>query len=144
MLFRSARNRLAYFNAQRFSANKAPRTFRIFCLGGSTTYGRPYNDHTSYVGWLRELLPLADDRRQYEVINAGGISYASYRVASLMDELCGYEPDLFVVYMGHNEFLEQRTYQDLLAMSQSQRSIRWRSEERRVGQECISRWSPYP
>lgn len=121
----TARNRLAYFNAQRFSANKAPRTFRIFCLGGSTTYGRPYNDHTSYVGWLRELLPLADDRRQYEVINAGGISYASYRVASLMDELCGYEPDLFVVYMGHNEFLEQRTYQDLLAMSQSQRNIRW-------------------
>jgi tetratricopeptide (TPR) repeat protein len=44
------------------------------------------------------------------VINAGGISYASYRVANLMKELALYEPDLFIVYTGHNEFLEERTY----------------------------------
>ena len=36
---------------------------------------------------------------------SGGVSYASYRVAALMEELVRYEPDLFVIYSGHNEFL---------------------------------------
>lgn len=103
-------NKLIYFNRQQFPKDKAPGTYRVFCLGGSTTYGRPYNDMTSFAGWLRELLPAADDRHKWEVINAGGISYASYRVARLMKELSRYEPDLFIVYSGHNEFLEERTY----------------------------------
>ncbi len=104
------KNKLVFFNQQRFPREKAPETYRIFCLGGSTTYGRPYNDTTSFAGWLRQLLPVADSRRRWEVINAGGISYASYRVAHLMEELALYEPDLFIVYSGHNEFLEERTY----------------------------------
>ena len=105
--------RRTHFNLQRFPATKAPGTFRIFCLGGSTTYGRPYTDPTSFPGWLRALLPVAAPGRSFEVINAGGISYASYRVAVVMEELADYEPDLFVVYTGHNEFLEQRTYGEL-------------------------------
>lgn len=107
---KTASNRRDFFNAQSFSAAKAPGTVRIFCLGGSTTYGRPYDDATSFCGWLRELLPEADPSKRWEVINAGGVSYASYRVAHLMEELVGYEPDLFIVYTGHNEFLEKRTY----------------------------------
>jgi tetratricopeptide (TPR) repeat protein len=47
------------------------------------------------------------------VINAGGISYASYRVARLMEELVNYQPDLFIIYTGQNEFLEERTYGQL-------------------------------
>lgn len=103
------------FNEQSFAAVKPPGTVRVFCLGGSTTYGRPYDDRGSFAAWLRALLPALDPARVYEVVNAGGISYASYRVAVLMEELAGYEPDLFVVYTGQNEFLEQRTYADVLA-----------------------------
>jgi len=106
----TAANKQRHFNRQQFYKKKATGTYRIFCLGGSTTYGRPYNDTTSFAGWLRELLPSADPRRRWEVINAGGISYASYRVASLMNELALYEPDLFIIYSGHNEFLEERSY----------------------------------
>ena len=106
----TARNKLALFNPQRFRARKRGEAYRVFCVGGSTTYGRPYGDSTSFCGWLRELLPAIDPSRQWEVVNAGGISYASYRVALLMEELARYEPDLFVVYSGHNEFLERRTY----------------------------------
>jgi tetratricopeptide (TPR) repeat protein len=98
------------FNHQQFPQQKLPGTYRIFCVGGSTTYGRPYNDTTSFAGWLRELLPVVDTRRRWEVINAGGISYASYRVVRLMKELARYKPDLFIVYSGHNEFLEERSY----------------------------------
>jgi len=114
MLRVTADNRLRLFNKQEFPVEKEPGTYRIFCLGGSTTYGRPYNDMTSFAGWLREFLPAADPSRRWEVINAGGISYASYRVALLMEELVRYEPDLFIVYSGQNEFLETRTYRSVL------------------------------
>ncbi|MGD0040613.1 MAG: SGNH/GDSL hydrolase family protein, partial [Isosphaeraceae bacterium] len=101
-------------NEQRFPRHKPPGTFRIVCLGGSATYGRPFFDHTSFAGWLRAFLPKADPSRKWEVINAGAISYASYRVRGLMAELARYEPDLFIAYMGHNEFLERRTYAGVL------------------------------
>lgn len=111
--FATANNKLAFFNSQSFPAEKPNGTCRVFCLGGSTTYGRPYDDLTSFAGWLRLFLPHADPSGSWEVINAGGISYASYRVASVMQELVEYDPDLFIVYCGHNEFLEERTYQTL-------------------------------
>ncbi len=110
VIMTTAKNKLSHFNMQRFPRKKGPGAYLVFCLGGSTTYGRPYNDKTSFAGWLRELLPAADDRRHWEIVNAGGISYASYRVTHLMRELVRYEPDLFIVYSGHNEFLEERTY----------------------------------
>jgi tetratricopeptide (TPR) repeat protein len=109
----TAPNRIKFFNKQEFSRIKAPGTYRIFCLGGSTTYGRPYDDSTSFSEWLRELLPSIDMGKRWEVINAGGISYASYRVTHLMDELINYQPDLFIIYTGHNEFLEERTYKQI-------------------------------
>ena len=102
--------KLELFNEQRFPRRKPPGRYRIFCLGGSTTFGRPYDDATSFAGWLRELLPFVDPSRRWEVINAGGVSYASYRVARVMGELAELEPDLFIVYTGQNEFLEERTY----------------------------------
>ncbi|MBD3161210.1 MAG: tetratricopeptide repeat protein [Candidatus Eisenbacteria bacterium] len=109
----TAANKQNLFNVQRFPKSKPADAYRIFCLGGSTTYGRPYADATSFAGWLRALLPAVDPDRRYEVVNAGGISYASYRIGELMNELVRYEPDLFVVYTGHNEFLEERTYGEI-------------------------------
>jgi tetratricopeptide (TPR) repeat protein len=113
----TAENKLVWFNAQYFPKRKAAGTKRVFCLGGSTTYGHPYDDNTSFCGWLRELLPVADNSHTWEVINCGGISYASYRVAAVMEELSQYEPDLFIVYSVHNEFLERRTYAGMFEKS---------------------------
>jgi tetratricopeptide (TPR) repeat protein len=112
----TAENKLTLFNFQAFPSNKDSNTYRIFCMGGSTTYGRPYTDKVSFCGWLRAYLQAADPSRNWEVINAGGISYASYRVARLMNELKDYQPDLFIVYSGQNEFLEQRSYGALLSI----------------------------
>jgi tetratricopeptide (TPR) repeat protein len=103
-------NKLSLFNFQSFPQQKDENAYRIFCMGGSTTFGRPYHDPVSFCGWLRSYLQAADPSRKWEVINAGGISYASYRVAHMMNELKDYQPDLFIVYSGQNEFLEQRSY----------------------------------
>jgi len=111
------------FNQQSFPVRKPDGAYRIFCVGGSTTYGRPYGDVTSFCGWLREFLAAAEPERRWEVINAGGISYASYRVTVLMEELIRYDPDLFVVYSGHNEFLERRTYPQIIAMPKPVRGM---------------------
>jgi len=113
---RTAPEKLRFFNAQRFPAEKPPQARRLFCLGGSTTYGRPFDDATSFCGWLRGLLAHDDAGADWQVVNAGGISYGSARVASLMRELSGYEPDVFVIYTGHNEFLERTTHARELAM----------------------------
>ncbi len=118
----TANNKKDFFNRQSFARQKDPDAFRIFTLGGSTTYGRPYDDSTSFSGWLRELLPAVDKSKSWEVINAGGISYASYRIVKLMEELVQYEPDLFIIYTGHNEFLEERTYREIKEMSPLLRS----------------------
>ncbi|UCD56338.1 MAG: tetratricopeptide repeat protein [Candidatus Hydrogenedentota bacterium] len=92
-------------------------------MGGSTTFGRPYDDTTSFCGWLRAMLPKADPSRSWEVINAGGVSYASYRMAALMEELIRYKPDLFIIYSGHNEFLERRTYSRIIETPEAIRGL---------------------
>ena len=117
-VYQTAQGKLRWFNPQQFPSRKGDNDYRIFCLGGSTTFGRPYDDRTSFSGWLRAYLAIADTTRNWQVINAGGISYASYRVAAVMEELADYEPDLFIVYCGHNEFLERRTYSELMATPQ--------------------------
>jgi tetratricopeptide (TPR) repeat protein len=109
-MYITPQNKLTLFNFQEFPRQKDKKAYRIFCVGGSTTYGRPYLDPLSFCGWLRAYLQAADPSRKWEVINVGGISYASYRVARVMDELKDYQPDLFIVYSGQNEFLEQRSY----------------------------------
>ncbi len=116
-ILRTARSKLVWFNDQSFPKLKEKGVRRIFSLGGSTTFGHPYDDTTSFSGWMRECLPVADASKRWEVINCGGISYASYRVTALMEELVQYEPDLFVVFSAHNEFLERRTYADMFERS---------------------------
>ena len=115
-LLETAVSRRRWVHHTRFTPEKRHGQFRVFTLGGSTTYGRPYDgDGVSFPGWLRLLLPTVDPSRHWEIINAGGISYASYRAALVMEELVAYQPDLFIVYTGHNEFLERRTYSALLS-----------------------------
>ncbi len=111
--FETADERLVAFCPQSFAVTKGPETFRVFCLGGSTVQGRPYSVETSFTTWLRLNLRAARPRRDWEVVNCGGISYASYRLVPIMQELLAHGPDLFIIYTGHNEFLEDRTYRRL-------------------------------
>jgi tetratricopeptide (TPR) repeat protein len=108
-------DRLTFFNYQEFPADKEPGTFRIFCFGGSSTYGRPYRWETAFPRWMELILNSSESRYRFEVVNVGGISYASYRVIGLVEEVLDsdYQPDLLVVYTGHNEFLEKWTCEPL-------------------------------
>ena len=102
---------LGWFEPQLFPVPKPGNEFRVFVVGGSTVQGRPYGVSTSFSTWLELLLQDMDPTKRYRVVNVGGISYASYRLLPVVDELLNYEPDLLVIYSGHNEFLEDRTYE---------------------------------
>lgn len=102
--------RQPFFRPDSFAAAKAANEYRIFCLGGSTVQGRPFAIETSFTTWLEINLQSADPGRTWEVVNCGGISYATYRLMPILEEVLAYEPDLIIVYTGHNEFLEDREY----------------------------------
>ncbi len=110
----TAKAKLRYFNESSFPVVKPANTYRIFCFGGSTTYGHPFDQRTSFSRWLQELLVASHPENKFEVINVGGISYASYRIVPLIKETLQYKPDLMIILTGHNEFLERRTYSSMM------------------------------
>ncbi len=108
-----AKAKLKFFSPESFPAKKISGTHRVFCLGGSTVKGRPYAKETAFSTWLELGLQAAEPESRWEVINCGGISYASYRLVNLLRECISYQPDLIVICTGHNEFLEDRSYEHL-------------------------------
>lgn len=111
--FQIAKNRRAFFAHDSFTAMKSANTRRVFCLGGSTVQGRPFSIQTSFTTWLRLALQSADESHDWEVVNCGGISYASYRLVPILEECLEHQPDAVILCTGHNEFLEERTYGDV-------------------------------
>ena len=121
-----APTRMPLFQPDSFSVTKGDNEFRIFCVGGSTVQGRPFSIETAFSKWLELSLEATDKSKDWKVVNCGGVSYASYRLAPIVDEILNYEPDLIVLYTGQNEFLEDREYESI------QRTAPWiaRSHER--------------
>lgn len=72
---------------------------RVLLLGGSNTQLMP-----GYA--LQEQLTALDPSSEWEVINLGRAGYGSTRVAILAQHSLLLQPDLVLVYSGHNEFVE--------------------------------------
>ncbi len=99
-----------HFCPAEFRAIKGPETHRIFVVGGSTVAGRPYQTQTAFSSWLKIGLSHVTSNHRWEVINCGGISYASYRLVPIVREALTHQPDAIVVYTGNNEFLERSSF----------------------------------
>ena len=87
-----------------FEISKLKDGKRIFCLGESTMAGFPYEFAATAPSLLRERLRASFPGQPIEVVNVGISAVGTYVVSELVDELLDYEPDLFVLYVGHNEF----------------------------------------
>ena len=87
-----------------FAVPKPAGAYRIFCLGGSTTAGYPYWFNGSFSSFLRDRLRAVFPEKKIEIINCGITATNSYTVNDMAAELVDYEPDLLIVYDGHNEF----------------------------------------
>lgn len=88
------------FHRQEFADPKTSGTLRIIAIGESSV--------NRLDGEFRLLEPRlkAHLGRPVEVINAGGRSYGSQRLAPVTAEIVQYQPDVVMIYMGHNEFEE--------------------------------------
>ena len=121
--YRTSPSRMRLFEPTQFPACKGAGTKRVFCLGGSTTQGEPYKPPTAFPAWLEANLQLIEPNQRWEVINCGGLSYASYRLLPILVELLHYEPDLVIIDCGHNELLETRELSGWRQASVAQKSV---------------------
>jgi tetratricopeptide (TPR) repeat protein len=99
------------FSRQEFMLRKPASGFRLFTLGGSSALGFPWGAEQAFTHLLTKVLQAAYPGRVVEGVNASAMSYASHRMSLLTHELRNYEPDLFILYEGHNEFIERSFYE---------------------------------
>jgi lysophospholipase L1-like esterase len=89
---------------EHFDVVKTVRHVRIVCLGESTTQGFPFDGHVTFPKQLEHLLHERYPQRTIEVLNAGISAINSFSVLDILPELLDLQPDLVLVYLGHNEF----------------------------------------
>jgi tetratricopeptide (TPR) repeat protein len=92
------------FKPALFRKVKTPKTFRIICLGESSMFGVPYQMTTTMPAMLRKQLRHLYPDREIEVINFGASAINSNVIRDFASELLRFEPDLVLIYTGHNEF----------------------------------------
>ena len=88
----------------RLPAKKAPGTYRIFFLGSSAAMGDP-EPSFSVARVLETLLRSTYPEQRFEVVNVAITAINSHLVAGIAKDCARLEPDLFVVYEGHNEVI---------------------------------------
>ncbi|MYB71588.1 MAG: hypothetical protein F4X75_24210 [Gemmatimonadetes bacterium] len=90
---------------QSFAADKAPEVVRVFALGASTLVGFPHPVSAAFPHYLEKMLPAAYPERRFEVINCGITALNTFCLVDFMREIANYDPDLVILYAGHNEFM---------------------------------------
>lgn len=86
-----------------FRAVKSVGTFRIFVIGESPAAGAPYGTDLAFPSWLARRLVAQAPEVHWEIVNAALAGFSSWSALSVVREIARYEPDLLVVYLGHNE-----------------------------------------
>ncbi len=85
---------------------KGPRTFRIICVGGSTTENCYVNDDETYPAQLERLLQKRCPDLRVEVLNAGLSGYSTaHTLINFQLNLVELKPDLLVVYQAVNDLM---------------------------------------
>lgn len=88
----------------RLPLKKAPGTYRIFILGSSAAMGDP-EPAFSLARVLEVQLRAAYPSVRFEVVNAAVTAINSHLVRGIAADCAQLEPDLFIVYEGHNEVI---------------------------------------
>ena len=87
-----------------FLREKPENGFRIFVLGGSTTAGFPYGNNLTFPRILHRRLVSIFPEKHIEVVNCAFTAINTYTMLDYMDEILDQQPDLLLIYAGHNEF----------------------------------------
>jgi lysophospholipase L1-like esterase len=83
---------------------KKENSFRIFVVGASSAAGYPYLSSASFSKFIRKKLEILYPEKVIEVANFSMSAINSYTIRDLMPDLLQKEPDLVLIYLGHNEY----------------------------------------
>ncbi len=92
-------------DTQYFATEKAPGQQRIVFIGGSSAAGFPYGRWGAPAAMLQQRLKRLYPEQDIEVINLALAAINSYTLLDISDEVIALQPDLVLVYAGHNEYL---------------------------------------
>jgi Tfp pilus assembly protein PilF/lysophospholipase L1-like esterase len=95
---------LAGPDPQPFQLPATAGTYRVVVVGASTVEGFPFYTELAFPRQVEIFLRRQLRDRQFEVLNAGVVGLNSFALADFVPRLLACEPDLVVVYAGHNEF----------------------------------------
>lgn len=79
--------------------------FRIFVVGESTSQGFPYSKTEAFPYQLGQMLDFANTGKRIEVVNFSMSAINSHIGRKILSEVVRLQPDLVVLYFGHNEFI---------------------------------------
>jgi tetratricopeptide (TPR) repeat protein len=108
-----------------FEKVKSPNTYRIFCLGESTMQGYPYEYNGALPRLIKDQLTQRIPDKNIEVINLGITAINSYAVRDVLNDVLQYQPDLIIVYLGHNEFYGSFGVGSVEYLGTSRTFIKW-------------------
>ncbi|WP_420388051.1 hypothetical protein [Roseivirga sp.] len=86
-----------------FRKEKTDSTFRIFVQGASSSAGFPFRS-ASFPRLLEQKLQAYYPQLDVEVVNTSLVATNSYAILDLTDEIIEKQPDLVIIYGGHNEY----------------------------------------
>lgn len=87
-----------------FLAKKPEGVLRFFILGESAARGEQLADF-SFARMLEAACNEGSDKKRVEVINTGIPAINSWVLREFAREIVNYQPDLIIIYAGHNEFI---------------------------------------
>ena len=91
-------------NNDAFDIIKRKNAFRVFIMGGSSAAGFPFSPNGTFSRYIRDRLELLYPNSHIEVINIAITATNSYSIRDLLSEVIEQEPDLILIYAGHNEY----------------------------------------
>jgi len=83
---------------------KKENSFRVFVLGASSGAGYPYHSSASMSKFIRKKLEILYPELTIEVPNISMAAINSYTIRDLIPEIIKKDPDLILIYLGHNEY----------------------------------------
>jgi len=91
-------------NYNYFDEIKKENSYRVFVLGGSSAAGFPYTPNGAFSRYIRKRLQLLYPEKNIEVVNIAMSAINSYALRDMMTGVLDEQPDLIIIYTGHNEY----------------------------------------
>lgn len=88
-----------------FRKSKPQDSFRIVIQGGSSAAGFPFGRFGSLQGMLEQRVKRLYPDKNIEIINTAMAAVNSYTLLDFVEEIIAIQPDLVLIYTGHNEYL---------------------------------------